>query len=670
MVQILGQWFKACWRGRECRMIMKNYQKKRSIKRILAVICSVAVICSGMPAKAGASYADVKYMNIDSLKFYFQDADKIYTKVGTYLPSLNESPYVLAIPQILTASKTKQEYHNIGIEDDVFKNQTFSMIYVQTGYGFTVGARAFQNVKVYYAQDRVTDMDVDFWAQDGSGSDHVGITDIGEYAFYYMRVTDGYFHIDKLNGSIGAHAFEGAIINEDLTIASGMIDEIGECAFKNVKASKIKLPSYRKVGKQAFANVSVTSMALSDSLEELGSQVWEGCTKLKKITLPEEPGKVNSVAEDAFPDKEGLTIRVPAGYEDLSVYHFDNYQNLSYSLDESYTENSSVYQQLKATGAQVTIENDTQETGTPEPSDPAEVISTPKPSDSVEITNSPEPAGTTDTPDRTEAPNATKTPDGTEIPDATKTPQGTDTPVLKPTNIPEITPALDPVESSEPAETSAPNNTTEVPVINASEAPDTTEVSQTGKTATENTQTPQQAMVSPSAPAEENRTGRNDKPLQKGDVIAAKGIKYRILSRNTAACIGLEKPVKGKLVIPDKFKYQQSTYRITQIAPKAFYKNKRLKSVILGKNVQEIGKSAFEQCSFLKTVTFGKGMTKIRQKAFYKDRSIVKLDFRGGGLKRVEKNAFSRGKQSKKVFVPGGVKKEKYYKLLQGSMKS
>ena len=346
---------------------MKRYAVKRFGKRILSAICSVAVICSGMPVEAGASFADVKYMNIDSLKFYFQDSDKIYTKVGSYLPTLNESPYVLAIPQTLHTADGKKEYHNIGIEDDVFKNQRFSMIYVQTGYGFAVGARAFQNVKVYYAQDRVTDMDVDFWAQDESGSDHVGITGIGEYAFAFMRVTDGYFHIDKINGSIGAHAFEGANIDEDLTIANGMIDEIGECAFKNVKAGKINLPSYRKVGKQAFANVSVTSMALSDSLEELGSQVWEGCTKLKKITLPEEPGKVNSVAEDAFPDQEGLTIRVPAGYEDLSVYHFDNYQHLSYSLDESYTEDSSVYQQLKATGAQVAIENAAEVTSTPEP---------------------------------------------------------------------------------------------------------------------------------------------------------------------------------------------------------------------------------------------------------------------------------------------------------------
>ena len=127
---------------------MKRYAVKRFGKRILSAICSVAVICSGMPVEAGASFADVKYMNIDSLKFYFQDADKIYTKVGTYLPSLNESPYVLAIPQTFTTSKDKKEYHNIGIEDDVFKNQRFSMIYVQTGYGFTVGARAFQNVEV------------------------------------------------------------------------------------------------------------------------------------------------------------------------------------------------------------------------------------------------------------------------------------------------------------------------------------------------------------------------------------------------------------------------------------------------------------------------------------------------------------------------------------------
>ena len=68
-------------------------------------------------------------MKLDSLTFYIQDKEETCTKLGKYTKSLNESPYVMAIPQHVKYIGGK-EYKNIGIKDDVLRKQTFSMIYV------------------------------------------------------------------------------------------------------------------------------------------------------------------------------------------------------------------------------------------------------------------------------------------------------------------------------------------------------------------------------------------------------------------------------------------------------------------------------------------------------------------------------------------------------------
>ena len=60
---------------------------------------------------------------------------------------------------------------------------------------------------------------------------------------------------------------------------------------------------------------------------------------------------------------------------------------------------------------------------------------------------------------------------------------------------------------------------------------------------------------------------------------------------------------------------------VTEIAPKAFYKNKKIKSITIGKNVTKIGKNAFYGCKNLKKIT-------IKSKKFKKN-SIGKNAFKG-----------------------------------------
>ena len=606
---------------------------KSRIKRFIALLCCAAVICGGSPIHTKAAFEDCWNMKLDSLTFYIQDKEETCTKLGKYTKSLNESPYVMAIPQHVKYIGGK-EYKNIGIEDDVLKSQTFSMIYVQTGYGFSVGARAFQCVTVYYKQDMVTDMDVDFYSGDESSIASKGVIEIGERAFQGLQVPYGYMNIDKMNGSIGAYAFADARIKEGLTIREGLIDEIGAYAFKGLKVSKLKLPDCRKIGDGAFQETGCATYGISDKTEALGSKIWEGCDKLQTIILPDTPGTMKKVAADTFPDQAGITIKVPAGYEDLSAYHFENYSNLKYELAPEYTEDSEVYKQLKELGAEVAIAE--------------EVAETPSPSVSPEVTPAP-----------TESPVV-----GTDTPVPTDSPVvGTDTPV--PTDSPVI-------GTDTPVPTDSPVIGTDTPVPNGSPVIGTSTPVPTGSPITGDTPVPTSGSVaSPGGsgnPSAQTSARPSAVPPVKGTQLVVKGLKYKILGNHKVACMGSASQGKAVVSVPGTIRYQQVSYRVTQITPKAFYRDKKLRQLKLGKYVQEIGQSAFEQCTSLKKVSFGRDVTVIKKKAFYKDRNIIGLDFKGGRLKKVEKKAFSRGRQSKKVFVPLGVKKQKYYKLLQGSI--
>ena len=59
------------------------------------------------------------------------------------------------------------------------------------------------------------------------------------------------------------------------------------------------------------------------------------------------------------------------------------------------------------------------------------------------------------------------------------------------------------------------------------------------------------------------------------------------------------------------------TFKVTAIANKAFKGDKKLKKVVIGKNVQTIGKSAFEKATNLKSITIkSTSLKKVGKKAF------------------------------------------------------
>jgi len=76
---------------------------------------------------------------------------------------------------------------------------------------------------------------------------------------------------------------------------------------------------------------------------------------------------------------------------------------------------------------------------------------------------------------------------------------------------------------------------------------------------------------------------------------------------------------KKKITIKDSAKISGITYRITRIGEKAFSGDKKLTTVIIGRNVTIIDKNAFFNTPRLKKVTIrSKKLKQIGKKAFYR----------------------------------------------------
>ena len=131
------------------------------------------------------------------------------------------------------------------------------------------------------------------------------------------------------------------------------------------------------------------------------------------------------------------------------------------------------------------------------------------------------------------------------------------------------------------------------------------------------TQPSQQPSESPSqqpseAPSQQPSGSPSQKPGQdikvpaKGTKLTAKGASYQVTSaaeKNPTVVYKGSKKQKASVTIPDTVTIDKVTYKVTSIAANAFKNNKKLKKVVIGKNVTKIGKKAFYGCSKLKKIT-------------------------------------------------------------------
>ncbi len=92
------------------------------------------------------------------------------------------------------------------------------------------------------------------------------------------------------------------------------------------------------------------------------------------------------------------------------------------------------------------------------------------------------------------------------------------------------------------------------------------------------------------------------------------------------------------------------TYKVTEVAEKALYKNTKITSVTVGKNVKVIGKSSFEGCKKLKTITLSKNLTSIGERAFCNCTALTKVTI-PSKVNKIGKQAFANAKKLKNIVI-------------------
>lgn len=145
-----------------------------------------------------------------------------------------------------------------------------------------------------------------------------------------------------------------------------------------------------------------------------------------------------------------------------------------------------------------------------------------------------------------------------------------------------------------------------------------------------------------------------------GTVFEVKGIQYRITksdaANGTAAAVKLTGKKKTKITIPAVVVKDGYTFKVTAINKNAFRKNKKVKTVVIGSNVTNIGEKAFFNCTKLKNITFkGKKAPKIGKRAFKGIAAKCKVT----APKKIPAKQFNK---LKKAMKRAGVGKKAVYK--------
>lgn len=291
----------------------------------------------------------------------------------------------------------------VGIQAESFSEAELSSMEITSGVSnYTIGKNAFKNARI--GLGKASDEDCFVISSDGK-------VVIGPYVFQGTQF-GGNVRIAMTNGEVMYQSFMDCEIKGTLTI-EGSINTIEEYAFSGINASKMAIPmNIVHIKDYAFANTRIIAMNLGAALETLGSNVFENCDRLEKIILA-KTDSVKEAAPDALPNKEGLTIVVPEGLTDLSVYHLENHNKVVFQTAENLPANSPVLEYLK--------ENDLMYKS----GENGEVVRpnvTPSPSPTPRVTPSPTPTAAPSTTPRV-TPSATPMVTPEKVPVSTSSPK-------------------------------------------------------------------------------------------------------------------------------------------------------------------------------------------------------------------------------------------------------
>lgn len=132
--------------------------------------------------------------------------------------------------------------------------------------------------------------------------------------------------------------------------------------------------------------------------------------------------------------------------------------------------------------------------------------------------------------------------------------------------------------------------------------------------------------------------------LKKGDTVKKGGLLYRVTDevKKEAEVYGVSNTRMTKATVAATVKINGVSCRVTGIADKTFAGLKKMRTVVIGKNVKTIGKKAFSGC-----------------------KKLTRVNIKGKVLKKVGKQAF-KGISAKAVIKVPKAKKQAYTRLFKG----
>ncbi len=217
-------------------------------------------------------------------------------------------------------------------------------------------------------------------------------------------------------------------------------------------------------------------------------------------------------------------------------------------------------------------------------------------------------------------------------------------------------------EESKQDATTVQTPTTETPKQDA-----TTAQAPTTETSKQDATTAQTPTTEVSKQASTTEVFKDQTPAKKGkNLMTPSGISYRVTSTSkknpTVSYQGGEK--KTTVVIPEKVSIDGVTYKVTSIAKDAFRNNKKIKKVVIGRNITKIEDNAFKDCKNLTSIVIGKNVKTIGKQAFSgcKNLKTVRVKTTRLTKKSVGNKAFY-GIDKEAVFTLPG-KKAKSYKAI------
>ena len=170
------------------------------------------------------------------------------------------------------------------------------------------------------------------------------------------------------------------------------------------------------------------------------------------------------------------------------------------------------------------------------------------------------------------------------------------------------------------------------------------------------TQTPEETQPSTSTqtPEETQPSTSTQTPATAtvGEKVSVGANEYVVtsMSAKTVAYTDSVKKKASKIAIPATIKIGNDTYKVTSVSKNALKNNKKLKTVVIGKNVTSIGKKAFFGCKNLKKITVkSKILKKVGAKAFkgINKKAVIKVPKKQ--LKKYKKLFKNKGQASSVV---------------------